>query len=83
MCWTILAAGLCFQISDDKLRKGFFSLFFLLFTLAYSIGEGPIAFTMTSEVFPLVNREVGMSFGVRKRYIAVHSFYLCRGLIAP
>ena len=34
-------------------------------TQAYSVGEGPCAFIISSEVFPLFNREVGMSFAVR------------------
>jgi Sugar (and other) transporter len=32
---------------------------------AYSAGEGPAAFIISSEIFPLTNREVGMSFAVR------------------
>jgi hypothetical protein len=38
--------------------------FLILFTIAYSIGEGPAAFVISAEVFPLVNRELGMSLAV-------------------
>ncbi|EXJ57388.1 hypothetical protein A1O7_07735 [Cladophialophora yegresii CBS 114405] len=55
MSWTLLAAGLCFLIPDGDTRVGL---------IAYSAGEGPVAFIISSEVFPLVNREVGMSFAV-------------------
>ncbi|ETI25563.1 hypothetical protein G647_02337 [Cladophialophora carrionii CBS 160.54] len=64
MAWTLLAAGLCFLIPDGDTRVGLIVFFVLLFTLAYSAGEGPVAFIISSEVFPLVNREVGMSFAV-------------------
>ncbi|KAF2839531.1 MFS general substrate transporter [Patellaria atrata CBS 101060] len=64
MAWTLLAAGLCFLIDNDDLRIGLHILFVFLFFVAYSGGEGPVAFILSSEVFPLVNREVGMSFAV-------------------
>jgi hypothetical protein len=32
--------------------------------IAYSIGEGPAAFVISAEVFPLVSRELGMSLAV-------------------
>ena len=66
MMWTLLAAGLCFLIptDDGSERIGLIIFFVLLFTLAYSAGEGPVAFTLSAEVFPLLNREVGMSFAV-------------------
>ncbi|KAI4932047.1 uncharacterized protein J4E92_003946 [Alternaria infectoria] len=34
------------------------------FMIAYSVGEGPAAFVISAEVFPLVNRELGMSLAV-------------------
>jgi hypothetical protein len=33
-------------------------------TQAFSIGEGPAAFVISSEVFPLIVRELGMSLAV-------------------
>jgi len=38
--------------------------FVLIFTAVYSIGGGPIPFTYSAEVFPLANREAGMSLSV-------------------
>lgn len=35
-----------------------------LFVVLYSVGQGPVAFAYASEVFPLINREAGMSFSV-------------------
>ena len=64
MCWTLLGMSLCFLLPPDSTRIGAVSLFIIFFTAAYSVGEGPVAFTLSSEVFPLVNREVGMSFAV-------------------
>ena len=64
MAWTLLAAGLCFLIEQEKLRLALVVFFLLLFTIAYAPGEGPVPFTLSSEVFPLINREVGMSFAV-------------------
>ena len=68
MCWTLLVVGLCFQIPESQVsaRVGAITLFVIFFTAAYSMGEGPVAFTLSSEVFPLVNREVGMSFAVSR-----------------
>ena len=39
-------------------------MFLATFMIAYSIGEGPAAFVISAEVFPLVNRELGMSLAV-------------------
>jgi hypothetical protein len=39
-------------------------IFLAMFMIAYSIGEGPAAFVISAEVFPLVNRELGMSLAV-------------------
>ena len=64
MAITLLATGLCFLIDHTSLRVGLVSTFAILFTLAYSPGEGPVAFSLSAEVFPLVNREVGMSLAV-------------------
>jgi uncharacterized membrane protein len=39
-------------------------IFLGMFVIAYSVGEGPAAFVVSAEVFPLVNRELGMSLAV-------------------
>jgi len=46
MCWTLLVAGMCFFIDQDqevsKARTALVATFIYLFTIAYSIGEGPV-----------------------------------------
>nr|POE74324.1 polyol transporter 5 [Quercus suber] len=39
-------------------------LFIYLFTIAYSLGEGPVAFQYSAEVFPTIQREQGMAWAV-------------------
>ena len=38
--------------------------FVYLFTIAYSMGEGPVAFQYSAEVFPNIQREQGMAWAV-------------------
>jgi len=38
--------------------------FIYLFTIAYSLGEGPVAFQYSAEVFPTIQREQGMAWAV-------------------
>lgn len=38
--------------------------FIYLFTIAYSLGEGPVAFQYSAEVFPTIHREQGMAWAV-------------------
>lgn len=65
MCWTLLAAGLCFLIPEESpAHLGLVALFVYLFDAFYSPGEGPVPFTYSAEVFPLSHREVGMSWAV-------------------
>lgn len=40
------------------------SSFIYLFTIAYSLGEGPVAFQYSAEVFPTIQREQGMAWAV-------------------
>lgn len=42
----------------------FLSSFVYLFTIAYSLGEGPVAFQYSAEVFPTIQREQGMAWAV-------------------
>ncbi|KIW50622.1 hypothetical protein PV05_09413 [Exophiala xenobiotica] len=39
-------------------------LFVYLFTITYSLGEGPVAFQYSAEVFPTIQREQGMAWAV-------------------
>ncbi len=66
MAWTLLAAGLCFLIPGEtnKTRIGLVALFVYLFAAVYSVGEGPVPFTYSAEVFPLAQREQGMAWAV-------------------
>jgi len=67
MCVFLLAAGLSLlQPSDaSKAAKvGPVVLFVYLFTIAYSMGEGPVAFQYSAEVFPTIQREQGMAWAV-------------------
>lgn len=64
MAISMLIACLSFNIHPSGLRDGFIILFIFAFFFFYSWSEGPVAFAYSSEVFPLLNREVGMSFAV-------------------
>ncbi|CAM1505188.1 Fc.00g108250.m01.CDS01 [Cosmosporella sp. VM-42] len=66
MCIFLLAAGLSL-LKDDGSRGeqiGPVVLFVYLFTIAYSMGEGPVAFQYSAEVFPTIQREQGMAWAV-------------------
>lgn len=65
MCWSLLAAGLCFYIpKSSSAYLGLIALFIYIYDAFYSPGEGPVPFTYSAEVFPLSHREVGMSWAV-------------------
>ncbi|KAI9771209.1 MAG: hypothetical protein M1839_002868 [Geoglossum umbratile] len=62
---TLLGAGFSFKISENsRAHIGVIAFFIILFAIFYSPGLGPVPFTLSAEVFPLINREVGMSFAV-------------------
>ncbi|KAJ5482089.1 Major facilitator superfamily domaingeneral substrate transporter [Penicillium sp. IBT 31633x] len=66
MCIFLLAAGL--SLLNDTESKGPkigpVALFVYLFTICYSLGEGPVAFQYSAEVFPTIQREQGMAWAV-------------------
>lgn len=67
MCITLLAAGLSLLVPDTASKGaqiGPVVLFVYLFTIAYSLGEGPVAFQYSAEVFPTIQREQGMAWAV-------------------
>ena len=66
MCVTLLAAGLSLlnKTGTRAAQIGPVVLFVYLFTIAYSLGEGPVAFQYSAEVFPTVQREQGMAWAV-------------------
>ncbi|KAI7583699.1 hypothetical protein D0869_03323 [Hortaea werneckii] len=66
MCIFLLAAGLSL-LNDEGSRAaqiGPVVLFIYLFTICYSLGEGPVAFQYSAEVFPTIQREQGMAWAV-------------------
>ncbi|KAL6229638.1 general substrate transporter, partial [Aspergillus navahoensis] len=67
MCIFLLAAGLSLLVPDDAstgAQLGPVVLFIYLFTIMYSLGEGPVAFQYSAEVFPTIQREQGMAWAV-------------------
>ncbi|KAF4552812.1 Sugar (and other) transporter-like protein 15 [Elsinoe fawcettii] len=66
MCIFLLAAGLSLLNDSENraARIGPIVLFVYLFTICYSLGEGPVAFQYSAEVFPTIQREQGMAWVV-------------------
>ncbi|KAF2424435.1 MFS general substrate transporter [Tothia fuscella] len=64
MALSMLAACLSFRIADDEKRAAVVIFWIFCFVFFYSWGQGPVPFAYSSEVFPLLNREAGMSFAV-------------------
>ncbi|KAK3644936.1 hypothetical protein LTR56_009323 [Elasticomyces elasticus] len=66
MCIFLLAAGLSLLKTEGSkgARIGPVVLFVYLFTIMYSLGEGPVAFQYSAEVFPTIQREQGMAWVV-------------------
>jgi len=65
MCWSLLAAGMCYYIpSSSRAHLGMVTFFIYIYDAFYSPGEGPVPFTYSAEVFPLSHREIGMSWAV-------------------
>ncbi|CAN9460820.1 unnamed protein product [Alternaria alternata] len=67
MAISLLGSALVLSGSHGELSSGVIAghyTFLILFITAYSVGEGPAAFVVSAEVFPLVNRELGMSLAV-------------------
>ncbi|KAK4685250.1 hypothetical protein P7C73_g4899, partial [Tremellales sp. Uapishka_1] len=65
MAWSLLVVGFCFLIPDSSsARVPLIALFIYIYAAFYSVGEGPVPFTYSAEVFPLTHREVGMGWAV-------------------
>ncbi|OQE37943.1 hypothetical protein PENCOP_c009G08256 [Penicillium coprophilum] len=66
MCVFLLAAGLSLLNKTESQAATIapVALFVYLFTIAYSLGEGPVAFQYSAEVFPTIQREQGMAWAV-------------------
>ena len=65
----LLATGFAFKIPGPTAKFAVVELFVILYTAAYSPGAGVIPFPYSSEVFPLINREAGMSFSCSVNYM--------------
>jgi len=67
MCLMLLAAAFSLLVPETASKGaqiGPVVLFVYLFTIAYSMGEGPVAFQYSAEVFPTIQREQGMAWAV-------------------
>ncbi|PVH97140.1 putative sugar transporter [Periconia macrospinosa] len=66
MCLFLLAGGLSLlNTTGTKAEQiGPVVLFIYLFTIMYCLGEGPVAFQYSAEVFPTIQREQGMAWVV-------------------
>jgi len=64
MAFSLLGSALVLKAPDRIGAIAGHYIFLILFVTAYSVGEGPAAFVISAEVFPLVNRELGMSLAV-------------------
>jgi hypothetical protein len=77
----MLAACLSFRISDShsSARPAVIAFFIFVFFFFYSWGQGPVAFAYSSEIFPLLNREQGMSFAGKHRPTSlIHTYHPSR-----
>ena len=56
MAWTLLGAGFCSLITAKTAHVILVAMFVFIFAAFYSVGEGPVPFTYSAEVFPLSHR---------------------------
>ncbi|KAL4798755.1 hypothetical protein BDV19DRAFT_376638 [Aspergillus venezuelensis] len=72
MTITLLGASFCFNIEAEVERVAAVVVtVIVLYTASYSIGAGPVPFTLSAEIFPLAFREVGMSFSVMVNFLGL------------
>ena len=60
----LIATAFSFKIQEPTAKQAVAEVFVILYTAAYSPGAGVVPFLYSSEVFPLINREAGMSLSV-------------------
>ncbi|KAJ5397631.1 Major facilitator superfamily domain general substrate transporter [Penicillium cosmopolitanum] len=69
LCSLAAVAGF-FKLTDPETRLILVAIISIaVFVFFYSIGAGPIPFTLSAEVFPLHVRDVGMSFSVMINFL--------------
>ncbi|KAL3482058.1 general substrate transporter [Aspergillus californicus] len=72
MTFSLLGASFCFNIEAEASRVAAVVVtVIILYTASYSIGAGPVPFTLSAEIFPLAFREVGMSFSVMVNFLGL------------
>ncbi|KAJ5794877.1 hypothetical protein N7457_001476 [Penicillium paradoxum] len=72
MTVSLVLVSALFYVADSGVRQVLVSVFsIVVFTFFYSLGAGPIPFTLSPEVFPLCVREVGMSFSVMVNFLGL------------
>ncbi|KAF4768891.1 hypothetical protein HAV15_008382 [Penicillium sp. str.  len=72
MLLSLIAVSGFFKIEAHDTRLILVAVFSCVpFVFFYSIGAGPIPFTLSAEVFPLCVREVGMSFSVMVNFLGL------------
>ncbi|KAJ5680306.1 hypothetical protein N7536_011445 [Penicillium majusculum] len=72
MLLSLIAVSGFFKIEAHDTRSILVAVFSCVpFVFFYSIGAGPIPFTLSAEVFPLCVREVGMSFSVMVNFLGL------------
>ncbi|KAJ5395329.1 uncharacterized protein N7487_009632 [Penicillium crustosum] len=72
MLLSLIAVGGFFKVEAHGTRLILVAVFSCApFVFFYSIGAGPIPFTLSAEVFPLCVREVGMSFSVMVNFLGL------------
>ncbi|KAL4867883.1 hypothetical protein BDV12DRAFT_209480 [Aspergillus spectabilis] len=72
MAVSLLGASFCFNIEAEGRRVAAVVVtVIIMYTASYSIGAGPVPFTLSAEIFPLAFREVGMSFSVMVNFLGL------------
>ncbi|KAJ5593074.1 hypothetical protein N7537_009978 [Penicillium hordei] len=72
MLLSLISVSGFFKIEAHNTRLILVAVFSCVpFVFCYSIGAGPIPFTLSAEVFPLCVREVGMSFSVMVNFLGL------------
>ncbi|KAL8290001.1 hypothetical protein RQP46_002940 [Phenoliferia psychrophenolica] len=70
MAWCLLAVAFAFLAPNkadgtaSTVKLALIALFIYIFAMFYSVGEGPVPFAYSAEVFPLAQREQGMAWAV-------------------
>ncbi|KAL8790892.1 MAG: hypothetical protein Q9213_000317 [Squamulea squamosa] len=72
----LLATAFSFTANNPP-QQGLVATFLVLYTIAYSPGAGVVPFLYSSEIFPLVLREVGMAWASAVSWMGAGILCLC------